>query len=59
MLEAFAQIDADNFQTIVIEKKEDLWPGFKAFLTRDRAKDRSQSAKTAKSTSEGASSATP
>lgn len=59
MLEAFNQIDADNFQTIVIEKKEDLWPGFKAFLTRDRAKDRSQSARTGKLTSEGASSATP
>ena len=36
MLEMFSSIKYDNFQMIQIEKKEDLWPGFKAFLTRDR-----------------------
>lgn len=37
MLEIFSAIKYDNFQMIQIEKKEDLWLGFKAFLTRDRA----------------------
>lgn len=37
MLEVFANIDRPNFQAIVIEKKEDLWPGFRAFLMRDAA----------------------
>ena len=37
MLEVFNQIDRANFQAIVIEKKEDLWAGFRAFLMRDAA----------------------
>lgn len=37
MLDVFTQIDAENFHMITIEKKEDLWPGFKAFLTKDRS----------------------
>lgn len=37
MLEVFNQIDRPNFQAIVIEKKEDLWGGFRAFLMRDAA----------------------
>ena len=56
MLEVFGQIKHDNFQMIVIEKKEDLWVGFKSFLTKDKASSLSPSKKT---TSEGASSATP
>jgi uncharacterized protein len=32
MLDIFQEISDENFQTILIEKKEDLWPGFKAFL---------------------------
>jgi sporulation protein YhbH len=35
MLEVFNKIDRPNFQAIVIEKKEDLWAGFRAFMTRD------------------------
>lgn len=35
MLEVFNTIDRPNFQSIVIEKKEDLWTGFKAFLMKD------------------------
>lgn len=38
MLEVFGQIKRDNFQIVVIEKKEDLWPGFKSFLSKDRVK---------------------
>lgn len=35
MLEVFNAIDRPNFQAIVIEKKEDLWTGFRSFLMRD------------------------
>ncbi len=35
MLEVFGQIDKPNFHAVVIEKKEDLWEGFKAFLSKD------------------------
>ncbi|MCB0324562.1 MAG: sporulation protein YhbH [Bdellovibrionales bacterium] len=35
MLDVFNAIDKANFQTIVIEKKEDLWDGFRAFMMRD------------------------
>ena len=55
MLEVFAQVKADNFQTVTIEKKEDLWPAFKGFLTRDKSKTLAA----ATTTSEGATSATP
>ncbi|MBP9838851.1 MAG: sporulation protein YhbH [Proteobacteria bacterium] len=37
MLEVFSGIDKENFQAIVIEKKEDLWTGFRAFLMKDAA----------------------
>ncbi|TFH20103.1 MAG: DUF444 family protein [Myxococcales bacterium] len=36
LLETFRKVDADNFQTVLIERKEDVWPSFKAFLNRDR-----------------------
>ncbi len=39
MLDMFRRLEADNFQTVLIERKEDIWPSFKAFLSRDRAKD--------------------
>lgn len=35
MLEVFSALSRDNFQAIVIEGKEDLWPGFRAFMMRD------------------------
>ncbi len=37
MLDVFGQIAEPNFQAIVIEKKEDLWDGFRSFLLRDAA----------------------
>jgi hypothetical protein len=37
MLEVFKGVEKENFQTIVIEKKEDLWDGFRAFMLRDAA----------------------
>ena len=36
MLNIFRRLDADNFQTVLIERKEDIWPRFKAFLAKDR-----------------------
>jgi uncharacterized protein len=39
MLHVFRNLDADNFQTVLIERKEDLWPSFKAFLAKDRARE--------------------
>lgn len=37
MLERFRRLDADNFQSVLIERREDIWPSFKAFLSRDTA----------------------
>jgi uncharacterized protein len=37
MLNVFRRLRADNFQTVLIERKEDVWPSFKALLSRDRA----------------------
>src|SRR5262245_48183581 len=39
MLNIFRRLDAENFQTVLIERKEDVWPSFKAFLAKDRGKD--------------------
>ena len=40
MLNIFRRLEADNFQTVLIERKEDIWPSFKAFLARPRRRDR-------------------
>ena len=56
MVEVFSQIKRENFHMVTIEKKEDLWPGFKAFLTKDKAS--SLTSKPATAVAEGASSAT-
>jgi len=37
MLERYQQIRADNFVTVKIRAKEDLWPAFRSFLGKDRA----------------------
>jgi sporulation protein YhbH len=36
MLDMFRRIEADNFQSVLIERKEDIWPSFKTFLSRDK-----------------------
>jgi sporulation protein YhbH len=43
MLNIFRRLDADNFQTVLIERKEDIWPSFKAFLGKDRGAHEQQS----------------
>jgi hypothetical protein len=37
MLNVFRRLEAPNFQTVLIERKEDIWPSFKAFLAKERA----------------------
>ncbi|MGH7817309.1 MAG: sporulation protein YhbH [Candidatus Binatia bacterium] len=39
MIQFFSQIDAANFQTVQIQKKEDIWASFKTFLSKDRARE--------------------
>jgi len=39
MIPFFSQLQADNFQTVQIQRKEDIWPSFKAFLSKDRARE--------------------
>jgi uncharacterized protein len=36
MLKLFGELDAPNFHAIKVERKEDLWPGFKELLSRER-----------------------
>jgi uncharacterized protein len=37
MIQFFSQIKEDNFQTVQIQRKEDIWPAFKSFLGKDKA----------------------
>ena len=39
MIQFFSQIQEPNFQTVQIQRKEDIWPSFKTFLTKDRVRD--------------------
>jgi len=39
MLNIFRRLEADNFQTVLIERKEDIWPSFKAFLAKERPRE--------------------
>lgn len=39
MIQFFSQLQADNFQTVQIQRKEDIWPSFKVFLSKDRARE--------------------
>jgi uncharacterized sporulation protein YeaH/YhbH (DUF444 family) len=39
MLKVFEKIKEENFAVVLIEKKEDIWPSFKALLAKDRVKE--------------------
>jgi uncharacterized sporulation protein YeaH/YhbH (DUF444 family) len=39
MIQFFAQIQEPNFQTVQIQKKEDIWTSFKTFLSKDRVRE--------------------
>lgn len=36
LIEVFENIEAPNFQAVMIKRKEDVWPSFKALLKRER-----------------------
>lgn len=36
MLNVFHRLEANNFQAVLIEHREDIWPSFKAFLAKER-----------------------
>jgi sporulation protein YhbH len=42
MLNVFRRLEAPNFQTVLIERKEDIWPSFKALLAKERAPEASE-----------------
>lgn len=58
MLEVFGQLKAENFHMITIEKKEDLWEGFRSFLMKDKGSGVSAHGKVFTG-SEGAAAAAP
>ena len=35
MLNIFRRLEADNYQTVLIERKEDIWPSFRAFMSKE------------------------
>jgi len=39
MIQFFSQIQEPNFQTVQIQKKEDIWTSFKTFLSKDRVRE--------------------
>ncbi|MCL5044727.1 MAG: DUF444 family protein [Deltaproteobacteria bacterium] len=39
MLHIFRQLEAENFHAVLIERKEDIWPAFKSFLSKERVAD--------------------
>lgn len=36
MLERFRRLKAENFQSVLIERREDIWPSFRAFMSREK-----------------------
>lgn len=59
MMEVFAKLANPNFRAILIEKKEDLWDGFKKFLSGDKSGILTTPSQQQTTTSEGAGAATP
>jgi sporulation protein YhbH len=39
MIPFFSQLQTDNFQTVQIQRKEEIWPSFKNLLSKDRARE--------------------
>lgn len=40
MIPFFSQLRMEHFQTVQIQRKEEIWPSFKSFLTKDRAREK-------------------
>lgn len=49
MLNIFRRLDAENFQAVLIERKEDIWTSFKAFLSKERTPVSAEARKAAES----------
>ena len=47
MLTIFRRLQADNHQTVLIERKEDIWPSFRAFLSKEEGERTQASARSA------------
>jgi sporulation protein YhbH len=47
MLNIFRRLEVDNFQTVLIERKEDIWPSFKAFMAKERPREGTVATETA------------
>ena len=47
MLTIFRRLQADNYQTVLIERKEDIWPSFRAFLSKEEGERTQASARSA------------
>jgi uncharacterized sporulation protein YeaH/YhbH (DUF444 family) len=39
LLELFDSLDKGNFHALLIENKEDIWPSFREFLSRERSEE--------------------
>jgi sporulation protein YhbH len=39
MMRLFQRLPAENFLAVLIERRDQIWPCFKSFLSKDRAKD--------------------
>jgi uncharacterized sporulation protein YeaH/YhbH (DUF444 family) len=39
MIQFFSQLPTDHFQTVQIQRKEDIWPSLKTLLSKDRARE--------------------
>ena len=35
MMDIFEKMDAGNFQSVLIESREDIWPAFRSFMSKD------------------------
>jgi sporulation protein YhbH len=47
MLNIFRRLEANNCQTVLIERKEDIWPSFRAFLSKEEGERTQASARSA------------
>ena len=47
MLNIFRRLEADNYQTVLIERKEDIWPSFRSFMSKEQGERTQASAKSA------------
>ena len=47
MLNIFRRLEVENFQTVLIERKEDIWPSFKTLMSKERTPSATETRKAA------------